>query len=225
MKFLEIPSFATISSQLCRNVGDLQIDGRIEAYSCKRAGSDKKLYNDLESHYSSLAQSPDGHLAYSTSPFGPLSQRTSRHTLISLISTLNASFPDYDFRDVTADEFRKELNVYVVANSVNNTLKSVFPDYANLEATLWTELDQEIHLKECSIYSYVPDAESDHPFSEDGLVWSFNYFFYNRKLKRVVFFSCRAINPTVQTIAMDFDIPKDPVDVLAVADNDDYFMF
>lgn len=43
-----------------------------------------------------------------------------------------------------------------------------------------------------NVDSYNPDLTSD-PFSEDGTLWSFNYFFYNKKLKRVVFFTCRAI--------------------------------
>jgi hypothetical protein len=41
--------------------------------------------------------------------------------------------------------------------------------------------------------SYNPDLNSD-PFGEDGCLWSFNYFFYNKKLKRIVFFSCRAVD-------------------------------
>lgn len=41
-------------------------------------------------------------------------------------------------------------------------------------------------------YSYNPDLNSD-PFGEDGCLWSFNYFFYNKKLKRIVFLSCRAV--------------------------------
>lgn len=40
--------------------------------------------------------------------------------------------------------------------------------------------------------SYNPDLDSD-PFGEDGSLWSFNYFFYNKRLKRIVFFSCRSI--------------------------------
>ncbi len=27
---------------------------------------------------------------------------------------------------------------------------------------------------------------------ESGSVWSFNFFFYNRKMKRILYFSCRA---------------------------------
>lgn len=35
--------------------------------------------------------------------------------------------------------------------------------------------------------SYKSDHESD-PFGEKGSIWSFNYFFYNRKLKRILYF-------------------------------------
>lgn len=40
--------------------------------------------------------------------------------------------------------------------------------------------------------SYNPDLDSD-PFGEEGSLWSFNYFFYNKKLKRIVFFTCRSV--------------------------------
>ena len=43
----------------------------------------------------------------------------------------------------------------------------------------------------CFHCSYNPDLTSD-PYGEEGCIWSFNYFFYNRKLKRIVFFTCRA---------------------------------
>ena len=39
--------------------------------------------------------------------------------------------------------------------------------------------------------SYNPDLNSD-PYGEEGCLWSFNYFFYNKKMKRIVFFTCRA---------------------------------
>lgn len=29
---------------------------------------------------------------------------------------------------------------------------------------------------------------------EDGNVWSFNFFFYNKKMKRIVYFSCRGLS-------------------------------
>jgi hypothetical protein len=49
---------------------------------------------------------------------------------------------------------------------------------------------QVVELKSCEIYSYVPDMEED-PFS-DGALWSFNYFFFNKELKRIIYFTCVA---------------------------------
>eukprot|EP00257_Ricinus_communis_P023967 XP_015584096.1 repressor of RNA polymerase III transcription MAF1 homolog [Ricinus communis] len=48
-------------------------------------------------------------------------------------------------------------------------------------------LDEVVKLAECEIYSYIPDSDAD-PFLEKGAIWSFSFFFYNRKLKRVVSF-------------------------------------
>ena len=64
----------------------------------KAAGEDKKLYKSLENKFSEdLDDYQDGGLSI-VSPFGPLTQNASRKTLYYLISTLNSSFPDYDFR-------------------------------------------------------------------------------------------------------------------------------
>ena len=42
------------------------------------------------------------------------------------------------------------------------------------------------------LVSYNPDLNSD-PYGEEGTLWSFNYFFYNKKMKRILFLTCRAI--------------------------------
>ena len=41
------------------------------------------------------------------------------------------------------------------------------------------------------MYSYNPDLASD-PYGDAGCLWSFNFFFYNQKLKRILFFTCQA---------------------------------
>ncbi|NXW96592.1 MAF1 polymerase, partial [Larus smithsonianus] len=81
-----------------------------------------------------------------------------------------------------------------VVNAVNCSLFSaVREDFNALKPHLWDAVDEEICLSECDIYSYNPDLDSD-PFGEDGSLWSFNYFFYNKRLKRIVFFTCRSIS-------------------------------
>ncbi|KAJ2120095.1 RNA polymerase III-inhibiting protein maf1 [Coemansia sp. RSA 720] len=58
---------------------------------------------------------------------------------------------------------------------------------------MWDSIDDVINIDECDVYSYMPDPESD-PYEAEGPVWSFNYFFLNRNLKRIVFFTCRCIS-------------------------------
>lgn len=204
MKFLEVPSLAQLSASLDDVVaGECRIFGRIEAYSCKRAGSDKKLYKYLDEQYQAeLSRSPDASIL-SNSPMGPLSESSSRHTLISLISTLNASFPDYDFCNIKPEQFRKESSYYMVMNSINAALSGVVRHYnTDLCLKLWPSIDNEINIKDCDIYSYVPDLEAD-PYAEDGSVWSFNYFFYNKKMKRLVFFTCNCVSILANEVGDD----------------------
>ncbi|KAJ2605891.1 RNA polymerase III-inhibiting protein maf1 [Coemansia sp. RSA 1722] len=108
MKYLDVESFTNINSRLSFPTasGDRLVLGRVETYSCKVAGTDKKLYRYLEQKYQEDLEeakelSPEqSSLTNTFSPFGPLTQSASRKALFYLIATLNASFPDYDFRYV-----------------------------------------------------------------------------------------------------------------------------
>uniref|UniRef100_G3VVI4 Repressor of RNA polymerase III transcription MAF1 homolog n=1 Tax=Sarcophilus harrisii TaxID=9305 RepID=G3VVI4_SARHA len=206
MKLLENSSFEAINSQLTVETGDAHIIGRIESYSCKMAGDDKHMFKQFcqEGRPHVLeALSPPQTSGLSPSRLsksqggeeeGPLSDKCSRKTLFYLIATLNESFrPDYDFSTAKSHEFSREPSLNWVVNSVNCSLFSaVREDFTALKPQLWNAVDEEICLSECDIYSYNPDLDSD-PFGEDGSLWSFNYFFYNKRLKRIVFFSCRSI--------------------------------
>ncbi|KAL8564629.1 hypothetical protein ACOMHN_032185 [Nucella lapillus] len=219
MKLLENATFEAVNSNLCamEHPSSLKkIDGRIESYSCKMAGNDKRLYKHLSEENKeapgglqalSPPQSIVGSWTYSHSPSSAVVYGSSvemddnmggyqlcdtipTKTLFYLISTLNASFsPDYDFSSTESREFSREPSLQAVTQAINTQLFG--GQVGRLEDKLWQAVDGEIDLKECQIYSYNPDMSSD-PFGEEGCVWSFNYFFYNPKLKRVVFFTCRA---------------------------------
>uniref|UniRef100_A0A8D0DNB6 Repressor of RNA polymerase III transcription MAF1 homolog n=2 Tax=Salvator merianae TaxID=96440 RepID=A0A8D0DNB6_SALMN len=207
MKLLENSSFEAINSQLTVETGDAHIIGRIESYSCKMAGDDKHLFKQFcqegQPHVLEALSPPQttgispSRLSKSQSgdEEGPLSDKCSRKTLFYLIATLNESFrPDYDFSTAKSHEFSREPSLNWVMNAVNCSLFSaVREDFNALKPHLWDAVDQEICLAECDIYSYNPDLDSD-PFGEEGSLWSFNYFFYNKRLKRIVFFSCRSIS-------------------------------
>lgn len=195
MKFLEYTPLARINTFLGNiNLGDYLIQGVLEAYSCKLAGVDKKLSRSLEQEVvDSLAMSPQD---LATSPVGPLSNSSSRRTLINLILTLNHMYPDYDFSTLRAHHFTKEGRLSAVKQKIDYALLEVekaWGEDSPLLEILWGAIDEVMDLVECEVYSYKPDVDGG-PFTENGSVWSFNYFFYNKKLKRILFFSCRCLS-------------------------------
>lgn len=120
----------------------------------------------------------------------------STKTFHSLVSCLNASFkPDYDFSHAKSEEFSRIPNLNMVSQDIHNILKTSLGDsYSDIKEHMWNTIDREIQLAECSFYSYNADLDSD-PYAES--LWYFNYFFYNKKMKRILFFSCQA-HPYVQ---------------------------
>jgi len=226
MKLLDNNEFEMINSALFMESGDAKIVGRLESYSCKMIGTEKQLFkkfaeSDGRSPNTLEALSPPqngfGGYASSYGSYGSFSTSYDRHrssgseddasilrysiarkTLFHLISTLNAAFPDYDFSDAKADEFTKEPSLQFVCNNVDNLLSVAGSgQFCKVHDKLWMTLNEEVNLTECDIYSYNPDLTSD-PFGEDGSIWSFNYFFFNKKLKRIVLFTCRALSPFSQ---------------------------
>lgn len=69
---------------------------------------------------------------------------------------------------------------------------------------MWMLIDKEVQLTHCDIYSFNPGIDCD-PLYEAGTLWSFNYFFYNKMLKRIIFFTCRCVRKTAHPDDMDDD--------------------
>ena len=154
------------------------------------------------------------------SPFGSLGQSSSRKTYKYLIATLNASHPDYDFSHLLRpSDFRREKSLKQVMNTLNTTLYNLQPRHTSNPAhdsaaswparvryplppaspgneiwspQMWQVIDKEMKLEDCSIYCYLP--EEDPYDGEEGAIWSFNYFFFNRKRKRVCYIYLRGLS-------------------------------
>jgi len=207
MKFLEDQGLARFNAYFQDlNVGDYIVHGGLEAYSCKLAGYDKKLSRSLESDViQQLAMgSPEVH--FSVSPVGPLTDSSSRKTLIYLILTLNHMFPDYDFSNLRAHHFTKERSATLVKNDIDSMLVETCKLWDEhgmpMTSALWGAIDEAIGLMDCDCYSYKAQVDAD-PFSEMGNLWSFTYFFYNKKLKRILCFSCHATSRTTNNSESD----------------------
>ncbi|KAL4943434.1 hypothetical protein BDV06DRAFT_138514 [Aspergillus oleicola] len=229
MKFLPLPEFEDVTSSLNFDTADCHIVGGCDLYTTKAARSDRKLYKNieqsLESQYESVlrlsaslspptATDAAASLNLSrSSPFGPLTDHTSRRTFAYLIATLNASHPDYDFSHVLRpSDFRRERNLKRVMNTIDSTLFNLRPRETldltppspstvsgsyNADASptwgrrMWKTLDEQLSLKDCGIYSYSPDEDPSD--ADDGAIWSLHYFFFNRHRKRVCYIYVKAI--------------------------------
>ena len=57
---------------------------------------------------------------------------------------------------------------------------------------MWRVIDKEMTLKDCNIFCYAP--EEDPYDGEEGAIWRFNYFFFNKSRKRVCHFYLRGLS-------------------------------
>jgi len=235
MKFLVSPTLQNAASRIAYvNTGDSIFQGRLEAYSCKRASSDKKLSQELDRKYSDqsasleraqsgqsasleysgftpiLASSASGSLPdefilgespsmsgaredVSAGSLGVIPDHSMRKLFIDLLLTLTSMYPDYDFSTVRPEEFVEEAQFDLVVHSINSALAKAMLQDPSLGPALWQAVEEVIQPQDCKIYSYIPDVESS-PFCE-GNLWSFNYFMFNKTLKRVLFFTCSCARP------------------------------
>eukprot|EP00793_Prasinoderma_coloniale_P005735 PRCOL_00004209-RA len=217
MKYLEYPKLARVGGFLNGlPLGNHVLRGVAEAYSCKLAGMDKKLCRSLEQDVvDSLVASPD----MASSPVGMLNEAQSRRTLIYLILTLNHMYPDYDFTSLRAHHFSKEPSLDMVRSNVESRLleckgpwvEVAGPGEPDLFTSMWVAIDEAIDLADCDIYSYNADEGND-PFSDEGAICHFSYIFYNKKLKRVLYFATSTA-PKHETDQSDMDDVDDDGEV------------
>ncbi|KAL9126553.1 MAG: hypothetical protein Q9217_004414 [Psora testacea] len=237
MKYLPLREFDRVTNALNFDTPDCRVIGGCDVYTTKAAGADKKLYknieNSLESQYASLlsfSASLTNHQAKEAgpslnlsraSPFGPLSQISSRRTFAYLIATLNASHPDYDFSQLLRpSDFRREKSLKRVMNTLDTTLYNLRPRHsapipaetphwstapaADIPVTpnesekwnprMWSLIDRQMSLAECSIYCYAPEEDPFSNSEDEAAIWSFNYLFFNKTRKRVCYIYLRGLS-------------------------------
>jgi AP-1 complex subunit sigma 1/2 len=222
MKYLSLRTFEDVSSALNFESDGTRVVGGCDLYTTKAGTADKKLYKridkTLESQHESLLRlaaslsPPQAKLFAKTSnlsqssPFGTLSQISNRRTYAYMISTLNASHPDYDFSKVLRpSDFCREKRLNDVMNNVDSKMYSAHS--ARIPRGLqtpggslmwgprmWSFINDEMDLYNCDIFSYKPD---ENPFDDEEIaLWSTHYFFFNKTLKRVCYLYVRALSPS-----------------------------
>ncbi|OTA98830.1 hypothetical protein M426DRAFT_28101 [Hypoxylon sp. CI-4A] len=244
-QFLPLRDFDVITSALTFSAAECRVRGSCDLYTTKAAGSDKKLYrsieNTLESQHAALVKlgaslSPPQRkeMAASlnlsrSSPFGNLSEVSSRRTYAYLIATLNASHPDYDFSNVLRPtDFRRVRDLPHLMADFDATMamarppsNSLLPPNTNTayrsfshspvvevdeistpvwSPHMWTMIDKEMTLQNCSVYSYEP---LEDPFDGDeSAIWRMHYLFFNKRKKRVAYLFVRGLPTLVNSPAL-----------------------
>eukprot|EP00184_Porphyridium_aerugineum_P003182 CAMPEP_0184695442 /NCGR_PEP_ID=MMETSP0313-20130426/3062_1 /TAXON_ID=2792 /ORGANISM="Porphyridium aerugineum, Strain SAG 1380-2" /LENGTH=316 /DNA_ID=CAMNT_0027153893 /DNA_START=113 /DNA_END=1063 /DNA_ORIENTATION=+ len=134
-----------------------------------------------------------------------------RRMIWNLISTINQAYPDYDFSSSALELLRKEEDASKTIEMIDGYLQLAYASSQgpfSFRNHLWKTIDDMITLKDCQVFSfncdevedeisYINDddehngmeVEDQSPFDPHGKLWSFNIFFYNKSLNRVLYFS------------------------------------
>lgn len=146
------------------------------------------LTDDMGSTFDTLRANRDTETLDYYSPFGPLSQQSSRRLFAYLIAILNSTYPDHDFSTVQPDNFTLLKSPEVLVKRVNSLLISLGKS-SGLD-WIWQTIDTHMDIEKCTCFQYEPEQSflNDLP----GTLWCNMYFMYNKKRKRVAFLYFRA---------------------------------
>lgn len=190
MKFLEHPKLAQLTALLrALDCGDRVISARAELFSCQPVAPDQ-MERKLSDSIDELGRAKPQWLT--NSPLGPLQSPNTRVLLLNLMSTLNQSFPDYDFSRLTPDNFNRCHDINAVVNSINHNLAVAVERISQgFIGELWSIFRECIDLSDAEVYSIVDHTGSDDGPHSGGL-WSFDYFFYDPVNKKLLYFTAVA---------------------------------
>eukprot|EP00529_Nitzschia_sp_RCC80_P021611 CAMPEP_0113453998 /NCGR_PEP_ID=MMETSP0014_2-20120614/7641_1 /TAXON_ID=2857 /ORGANISM="Nitzschia sp." /LENGTH=394 /DNA_ID=CAMNT_0000345399 /DNA_START=291 /DNA_END=1475 /DNA_ORIENTATION=- /assembly_acc=CAM_ASM_000159 len=126
---------------------------------------------------------------------GDFSEQYTRRLMTDLVLTLNASFPDYDFSNVRPSQFHK-ADLATVRKTVFDSLSELAAqkesESPNFLVKMWSAIDDVISINDCDIYSFDGSElfMDDDDQGGDTSLWTFHYFFVNRSMRRIVYFTC-----------------------------------
>ncbi|KAL7067136.1 hypothetical protein ACR3K2_24520 [Cryptosporidium serpentis] len=188
MRFLEHSGLNKLTVLLSNlDAGDRILNGKLELFTCSEKDQDE---NDLSARIDrEVCISP---VWLSRSPIGPIQRQDVRQLLVNLISTMNQCFPDYDFSSLTPDNLHKERNFADVYSNINyhisNIVERVYPNFLQ---DLWDNIRDAVNINNVSVYSYrITGDDESNPFSDEGCLFAFDYFFYDDMMQRILFFAC-----------------------------------
>lgn len=184
MKYLENLALENLTKSITSRElgGGLIIQGRCETYSTKKAGDEKKQSKILESKFADSSPT-NSHAKFDVS-------LKTKKVLGDLIQTMNCSMVDYDFSELTPDSF-SQVSITEAVQTINSHLAEITVSSPTFINDMWRDIsDAMVNLSQCEVYKLVDGSFIDEV--ESGTVWSFNFFFCSKELKRVLYFTCMA---------------------------------
>eukprot|EP00397_Hematodinium_sp_SG-2012_P030574 GEMP01032394.1.p1 GENE.GEMP01032394.1~~GEMP01032394.1.p1 ORF type:complete len:231 (+),score=27.20 GEMP01032394.1:186-878(+) len=158
------------------DLGERIIRMKIELFSAlrpERRMSDK-LDLDLQSSPAWLAESP----------IGPLSRPQTKQLLLQLIQTMNFTFPDSDYSNLTPEHFSLCPDFPAVAQVINSSLFGVERIYQGFHNDFWSTLRDCVNFDHVDIYTFNPEVDAEY-----SSLGQFHYFFYDKLQKRILMLS------------------------------------
>jgi hypothetical protein len=205
LRFIESRDLAELSMFLSsRNTGVYSLSGRLEAFDFSTKENETATDNIKQEDLflgpelsKGLRRNRSNSMGNSTvrrpmrkrsSSLGDLNEPESQKLFMSLITTLNDNYPDYDFHGAKAHQFVVQ-DASSVMRRVNGYLAELNDSNSMLLTKLWQTIDLITNLQSCEIFSYVPSWDDD---SFEGSLWCFNYFFFNKETMRICYLTCVA---------------------------------
>ena len=166
MRYLDHPTLRELAAAISdADSADQSIDARLELYT-------------LESHQSDIAADAGSPLLLHKSP---------KQLMHYFVNALSETFPDYKFDGLNQGSFTKRDDLNAVVNYINQTLGCALErTYPKVVPDLWRTLRQVIQFTDCDLYELV------HDVIDEAKLWSFCYFWFDRKHHRILLLSCRS---------------------------------
>jgi hypothetical protein len=188
MKYLENIGLENISKLINQSElgGGLALHGRVETYSMKRTTDEKKHAKQLESKLMTEARAPNDGTPKQ------IPEKVIKLPYVDLVQTLNAAQSDFDFSQLQPESFRF-LPMSEAVQTINNSLAELTVRCPAFLVEMWKEIDTAMeHTLSVSCEAYILVDSSQVDDLEDGIVWSYHYFFCSKDARRICYFTVNA---------------------------------
>lgn len=93
------------------------------------------------------------------------------------------------------ENFAKLLHPNLARAKLVSNLAQGQTSSASIAELAWSAVDDTVNIADCDVYEFRPEEQGTDPYGDEAVLWSFHYFFFNRKMKRMVYLTARAVSP------------------------------